>query len=148
MGLQQRIDDDYVKALREGDTTKKDTLRLLRAALHNEAIERHGGLDDDAVIAVLGKQAKQRRDAAEQFEAGGRPELAEQELAELAIIESYLPAQLTDEEIEAEARAAIEASGASGPSDMGKVMGPLMKSLAGRADGKKVSSIVRRLLTE
>lgn len=147
MGLQQRIDDDYLSALREGDVTRKATLRLLRAALQNAEIERGGDLDDDAVVAVLSKQAKQRRDAADQYDAGGRPELAAQERAELAIIESYLPRQLSAEEIEAEARAVIESTGASGPSDMGRVMGALMPALAGRADGGEVSAIVRRMLS-
>jgi uncharacterized protein YqeY len=148
MTLEQRIDEDYITALRSGDALRKSTLRLIRAELQNATIAHGGELDDRSVIALLATQAKERRDSAAQYADAGRVDLAEHELDELGVIEDYLPRQLTPDEIEAETRKQIAAVGATGPSDMGKVMGPLMQKLAGRADGKQVNETVRRLLAE
>jgi uncharacterized protein len=147
MGLEQRIDEDYVAAMKAGEAERRNTLRLLRAALKNAGIEARGPLSEEAVTRVLVQQAKMRRDSIEQYDAGGRADLADAERAELAVIESYLPRQLAPDEIEAEARRVIAAAGAHGPGDMGQVMRQLMADLAGRADGKVASDIVRRLLT-
>jgi len=147
MGLQQRIDEDYVAAMKAGEAERRNTLRLLRAALKNAGIEARGPLSEEAVTRVLAQQAKMRRDSIEQYDAGGRADLADAERAELAVIESYLPRQLAPDEIEAEARRVIAAAGARGPGDVGQVMRQLMADLAGRADGKVASDIVRRLLT-
>lgn len=152
--LEQRITDDLTAAMRAGDEDKKRTLRLLRAAIKNAEIDavtrgvlaRGDALSDDAVLPVIQKQASQRRDAIELYRKGDREELAEQEERELAIIAAYLPQPLSDAEVEALAREHIAAVGATGPADMGKVMGPLSKAIAGRADGKLVSATVRRLL--
>ncbi|MFN2115461.1 MAG: GatB/YqeY domain-containing protein [Anaerolineae bacterium] len=146
MTLEQRIDDDYVTALRAGDDGRKATLRLLRAELKNATIANGGPLDDEAVTRLLAQQAKQRRDSAAQYGAAGRDDLVANEMAELAVIEDYLPRQLAPEEIEEAARRLIDEVGATGPADTGRVMGPLMAQLAGQADGKQVSEIVRRLL--
>lgn len=152
--LEARLDADLTAAMRSGDEERKQTLRLLKAALKNAAIEAVGrngfksgdALDEAAVEAVLRKQAKQRRDSIEQFQRGGREDLAAAEARELTIIEAYLPQALSQDEVEAAVRAQIAAVGASGPQDLGKVMGPLSKALAGRADGKLLSDMVRRIL--
>lgn len=152
--LEAQLDADLTAAMRAGDVDRKQTLRLIKAALKNAAIEAVGkggfksgdALEQAAVEAVLRKQAKQRRDSIEQYQRGGREDLAAAESLELAIIEAYLPQALSLEEVEAAARAQIAAVGAAGPQDLGKVMGPLSKALAGRADGKLLSDTVRRLL--
>ena len=152
--LEQAIIDDLKKAMRDGDGLRKKTLRSIRAAIQRAQLDlvakaklaKGEPLDAAQVEAVIQKQAKQRRDALEQFEAGGRPDLAEVESAELEIIENYLPKQLDDAAIEAAVQEAIAESGATGPSDMGKVMAVLMPKLSGRADGKRVSAAVRAAL--
>ena len=150
MTLKNQLNDDLKAAMRRGDDVRKSVIRLLRAAIHNE--EKPGTrepieLDDDGVIAVLGRQAKQRRDSIEAFRQGGRQDLVDKEEAELAIITEYLPEQMTEGEVRALATAAIENVGASGPQEMGKVMGSLMPQVKGKADGKMVSGIVTELLT-
>jgi uncharacterized protein YqeY len=153
-GTPARIEAELVAAMRAGDDDRKRTLRSLKAAIKNaeiEAVSRGklalgASLDEAAVQAVLRTQAKQRRDAIELYDRGGRPELSAIERAELAIIEGYLPQPLGLAEVEAAARAQIQAVGATSPADLGKVMGPLSKSLAGRVDGKVLSDLVRRLL--
>jgi uncharacterized protein YqeY len=153
--LEARLVEDLTEAMRAGDPDRKLTLRGLRAAIQNAALdevargklELGGSLDEAGVMAVLQKQAKQRRDSIEQFRLGGREDLVELEARELKILESYLPRQLGEAEIEAEVRRIIaELGGDLGPSDMGKVMGPVMAAVAGLADGKRVGAIVRRVL--
>ena len=146
MTLEQRITDDYTAAMRAGDEPRKQTLRLVRAALKNAAIDARHPLTDAEVEDCLRREARQRHDSIEQYAAGRRDDLVAAERAELAIIESYLPAGLSTDEIEAAARAQITAVGARSPQELGKVMGPLMKTLAGRADGNQVRAIVLRLL--
>ena len=147
MQLEQRIDADLKDAMRAGDATRKNTLRLIRAAAKNASIEAGGGpLEDAVIIGILQKQAKQRADSIEQFEKAEREDLASVERSELAIIREYLPDQLSDQEIEAAVREQIKSVGASGMADIGRVMGPLMKALHGQADGQRISSIVRQLL--
>lgn len=144
--LKEQIQQDLQQAMRSADVERKTTLRMLSAAVHNAEIEARKELDDEAVISVIQKQAKQRRESISQFREGSREDLAAKEEAELAILEAYLPAQATPEEIEVEARAAIAETGASGPRDMGKVMPILTRKFAGRADGRVISEVVRRLL--
>ncbi len=147
MELEARIEEELKAALRSGDVPRKNTLRLIRAAIKNASIEAGGGLiGDEAVVAILQKQAKQRGDSIEQFEAAGRDDLVAAEKEELEIIQELLPRQLTDEEIEAAVLEHIAAVGAKGPGDIGQVMGPLMSALKGAADGQRVSKIVRRTL--
>lgn len=146
MALAERLNDDYMTAMRAGDEVRRNTLRLLRAAIKNAEIEARGPLDDGGVLRVLQAQAKQRRDSIALFEQGGRSDLVASESAELAIIEGYLPIQLSDADIEAIAREHIAAAGATTAADIAKFMGPLMKALQGRADGRRVNEIVRRLL--
>jgi hypothetical protein len=147
VGLEERIQFDYIAAMRSGDTARKDALRFLRSALRYASIEARGPLDDAQVGRVLRQQAKMRRDSIEQFEKGGREDLASQERAELAVIESYLPQQMDAAELEAIARRVIADVGATAPGDMGRVMRPLMEAIGDRADGKTASDTVRRLLS-
>lgn len=150
--IQERLAQDLKEAMRARDAVRLRTIRSIRAALQEREIEaRTGGdaaLGDDDVLAVLQKQAKQRRDAMDQYHAAGRDDLAAGEEAELAVIESYLPQQLGDDEIRKVLHRLIAATGAAGPRDLGKVMGAAVKELRGRADGRRINEIARALLTE
>ena len=148
MSLKDKISDDLKQALRESDDVRKRTLRLLLAAVHNAEIEKGGPLDDSGALAVIAKQAKQRRESAEEFRKGGRQDLVEREEAEAAVLQAYLPAAMSREEIAATARKVIAEVGAQGPRDVGKVMPVLVKQLAGRAEGSEISAVVRELLAE
>jgi len=148
VSLKDKISDDLKQALREGDDVRKRTLRLLLAAVHNAEIEKGGPLDDSGALAVIAKQAKQRRESAEEFRKGGRQDLVEREEAEEAVLQTYLPAAMSREEIVAAARKVIAEVGAQGPRDVGKVMPVLVKQLAGRAEGGEISAVVRELLAE
>jgi uncharacterized protein len=148
MSLQTRIDDDIKTAMRAKDSARLGTLRLLKAALKNAAIEKGAGdLEDSDAAAVIRKQIKQREDSIEGFEKGGRPELAEAERAEIAVLTPYLPAAMGEAEIAALVTAAIAGAGASSPKDMGTVMKIVTGMAAGRADGKALSQEVRRQLS-
>lgn len=146
MPLTQVIREQLNAAIKGGDTARRDALRLIIAAFDNARIAARHELDDDEAIRVLQREAKQRRDSIEEFRKGNRPDLIAIEEGELAVIESFLPAQLEDGAIVDAARAVIAEVGAQGPSDVGKVMGPLLKRLEGRADGRRVNQIVRDLL--
>lgn len=148
MSLKDKISDDLKQALKEGDDVRKRTLRLLLAAVHNAEIEKGGPLDDSGALAVIAKQAKQRRESAEEFRKGGRQDLVEREEAEAAVLQAYLPSAMSREEIAAAARKVIAEVGAQGPRDVGKVMPVLVKQLAGRAEGSEISAVVRELLAE
>lgn len=151
MDLRQQLMDDLKDAMRQKDELRKRTIRSVIAAIKKAETELDSSgqrivLDDDDILAVIAKQAKQRQESITEFRGAGREDLAAEEEAELAILQAYLPQQLTPEEIEAEARQVIQEVGASGPRDMGKVMKPLMARLKGRADGKMANQIVRELL--
>lgn len=150
MTLSERLTADLKDAMRARDEVRLRTLRSLRSALQTaEIAQRQDGqatLSDDDVLAVLLKQAKQRRESIDQFEQAGRADLATREQDELAVIESYLPRQKSDDEIEAVVRTVVAETGASGPGDLGKVMGPVMGRLRGQADGRRVQEAVRRVL--
>lgn len=148
MSLKDTLMTDMQNALRSGDELRKSTIRMARSAIRNAEIERRGELDDAGVQVVLRKEIKQRRESAEEYEKGKRPELAEKERAEAAILEAYLPQQMPEEEIEAEVRALITELGASGPGDMKRVMPAAMSRLKGRAEGRIVNMVVTRLLSE
>lgn len=146
MPLVQTLRDDMTAAWRAGDVDRRNTLRLLIAALDYARIAAGHDLTDPEAIAALQREARQRRDSIEQYRAGGRDDLVAHEQSELDLITSYLPADLTDEELAELVRAAIAEAGATGPSDLGKVMGPLMKRVAGRAEGGRVNALVREML--
>ncbi len=152
MALKERIAKELKEAMRAGDKARVRTLRLLTAALKKKEIElREGGeatLSEQQELAVLQKEAKQRRESIEQYRAAGREDLVQKEQEELAIIEEYLPRQLDEEEVEKILRDIIETVGARSRRDMGKVMGVAMKRLRGLADGKLVQQVAQRLLTE
>jgi uncharacterized protein YqeY len=148
MSLLERIEGAMRDAMRARDDRRTQTLRMAMAAAHNRKIELRRELTDEETLAVLDKQVKQRRESADLFRSGGREDRATAEEAEAAILMEYLPAQLGADELESMARAAIADTGAASPSDMGKVMGRLSPQTKGRADGRAVSELVRRLLAE
>ena len=149
--LLQQLESDMKDAMRSKDRVRLQTIRLVRAAIKQIEIDsRTAGVSevtDEDAVRVLQKQAKQRRDSITQFRNAGRNDLAETELAELAIIESYLPEQLSEDKIRSTVEAVIARTGADSMKDMGKVMGPAMNELKGRADGGLVQRIVRELLS-
>ena len=147
MSLKDRLIEDLRQAMRQGDERRKSTLRLLRAEITNAEIERGGELSDDDVLAVIAKQAKQRRESMAEFAKGARQDLVDQEEAELQILLSYLPAQMSRDEIEVVARQVIAEVGATSQAQMGEVMRRLMSQLKGRADGSLVNQVVREILT-
>ena len=147
MSLIDQINDDLKAAMKKGDKFRTQTLRSLKSAIKYEEIEAGHELDDQDVQAVIAKQAKQRRDSISEFKKGGRDDLVEAEEAELAVLENYLPAQMSDEEIRAKAETVIAELGVSNMNGMGQVMKQLMAQLKGQADGKVVNQIVRELLS-
>lgn len=144
--LEERIGRDLVAAVKSGDRLTVATLRLVRAAAKNQEVARRRPLTDEEWHEVLRHQAKMRREAIAGFEQGNRPEQAEQERAELTVLQAYLPQQLGDEEIRAALAGAIAATGATGPGDLGRVMAAAMPSLRGRADGATVNRLARQML--
>nr|BCX01178.1 MAG: aspartyl-tRNA amidotransferase subunit B [Bacteroidota bacterium] len=150
MRLSERLQTDLKEAMRQQDMIRLDTLRLIRAELMEQAIAKgyrsRTDFPDELVLEVLQRQAKKRREAIAQFEAAGRMDLAERERRELAIIESYLPQPLSEEELRAFIQSVIAELGASGPGDLGRVMSTIMPRLRGRADGSRVQRLVREAL--
>ena len=145
--LKARLAEDVKGAMRSGDKQRLGTLRLAMAALKQREVDERIELDDAAVLSVLEKMLKQRRDSVEQFEKAGRDDLVAQETAEIAVLSAYMPRQLTDEELVDAVAASIAELEASSMKDMGKVMGQLKGRLQGQADMGKVSQLVRARLT-
>ena len=145
--LKQKLTDDLKQAMRDGDTVKRSVIRLTMAAIKNAEIARQTTLEDADILGVIAKEVRQRKESIEAFKQGDRPDLAAQEEAELAILQEYLPQQMTREEVIAEARRVIEEVGAQGLSDKGKVMPKLIAQLKGRADGREINAVVSELLT-
>lgn len=146
MGLKEQIVEDMKNAMRAKDAGKLGTIRMLTAAMKQKEVDDRVELTDTHVLAIIEKMIKQRKDSITQFEAGGRQDLADIEKAELVVLSSYMPAALSQSEIEAEVASAV--AGASGPQDMGKVMAALKAKLAGRADMSAVSGMVKAALTK
>ncbi len=146
MTLKARITEDMKDAMRAKDTARLSTVRLLLAAIKQREVDERRELPDADVLAVIDKMVKQRRDSIAQFEAGKRMDLVAIEQSELEVLQGYLPKQLSDAEIDAIVAASIVATGAAGPSGMGKVMGELKGQLAGRADMSIVSAKVKARL--
>lgn len=146
MSLQDKLLDDLKAAMRQHDDTRVSTLRMLRSACNYAEIEKRCTLDDAGVLSVIEKDVKRHRESIEAFQKGNRPELAAKEEAELQILLTYLPKQLSRDEIVAAAREAIAQVGATGKGEMGKVMGVLAPRMKGKADGRLVSQIVTDLL--
>lgn len=147
--LEQRIHDDLTTAIRGRDEVGSATLRMAITALTNEAKSgsEERTLSDDEVIAVLGREAKKRREAATAYDDANRPELAARERAELAVLEGYLPAQLSDDELAALVAAAVAETGADSPKAMGLVMKAVTPKVAGRAEGGRVAAAVKAALS-
>jgi uncharacterized protein YqeY len=148
-----RLNEDLKAAMRAKDKVRLRTLRSLRSALKNKEIDqRQGGADtvlsEQDQLAVLRKEVSQRKDSIEQYEAAGRDDLVEKEQAELAVLEEYLPAPMSDDELRSRLEAIVEEVGASSMGDMGPVMGRAMSELRGRVDGSRVQEMVRDLLQE
>ena len=148
MALQQQVMEQMKVAMRAKDKTALEALRAIKSALLLAQTEAGGkdGLSEDEEVKLVQKQVKQRKDSAAIFKEQGRDDLAEPELAQVAVIEQFLPEQASEEEIEKAVDQAIEQTGASGMKDMGKVMGMVSKQLAGQADGKAISTIVKKKL--
>ena len=143
-----RLQSDLTDAIRERDGVRSSTLRMVLTAVSNAEVagKEHRDLTDDEVMAVVVKEAKKRREAADAFIGAGRTELAEKEQAELACLEGYLPKQLSDEEIDAVVAEAVAATGASGMKDMGKVMGVVKPKIGDQAEGGRVAAAVKNAL--
>ncbi|MFM6986948.1 MAG: GatB/YqeY domain-containing protein [Hydrogenophaga sp.] len=146
MSLKQKVNDDVKAAMLAKDTERRDTIRLLTAAIKQKEVDERIELDDAGVIAVIDKMVKQRKDSIAAFEQGGRADLAAREAAELTVLQAYLPARLSAEEVAAEVKAIVAELGAKGPGDMGKVMGAVKARLAGKADMGQVSAAVKAAL--
>lgn len=144
--LKQKLADDLKQAIRSGDKVRRSVIRLVMAAAKNAEIARQAPLDDTALLGIIAKEIRQRKESIEAFRLGKRDDLVAQEEAELAILQGYLPEQMTREEIIAEARQVIEEVGAEGLGDKGKVMPRLITQLKGRADGREINAVVTELL--
>src|ERR1041385_1156490 len=143
MSLKQQIISDLTSSMKAQDVPRTSTLRMVKAAVMNREIEKGGELDDDEMMKLLRSLVKQRRDSVEQYEKGGRQDLADKEKSEIAVIEAYLPQAASQEEIEAAVAAAIAETGASSVKDMGKVMKATQAAMAGKnADGRTLSEVV------
>jgi uncharacterized protein len=146
LSITERIQADTTAAAKARDRERLAALRLLLDALNKEAKEARGTLDEQREIAVLRRERKRRGEAAEAYRKGGRSELAASEEGEAAMIEGYLPAEISDEELEALIADALSETGAASPKEMGKVMSAVMSKAGGRADGRRVSELVRSKL--
>lgn len=146
MSLKEQLTEDMKSAMRAKETGRLAAVRLIISEVKRKELDEQTQLDDTQVLAVIEKMIKQRKDSISQFEAGNRPDLANIEKAEMVILSAYMPAGLSDEEIAAEVAAAVAETGATGPQDMGKLMGVLKPKLAGRADMTVVSGLVKKAL--
>ncbi|ADN09514.1 GatB/YqeY domain-containing protein [Sulfurimonas autotrophica] len=146
MSLRETINQDVKNAMKAKDTKKRDALRLLTSAFKQIEVDERKELTDEDVIKIIQTQVKRRNDAASQYKEAGRDDLMQIELDEITYYETYLPKQLSDEELTTEVKAIVEKTGASSMKDMGKVMGMASKELAGKADGKRISDAVKKAL--
>ena len=144
--LQQKLTDDLKQAMKGGDTVKRSVIRLVMAAIKNAEIAKQKALEDGDILGIIAKEVRQRKESIEAFKEGDRPELAANEEAEMAILKAYMPAQMSRDEIVAEARKVIEEVGAGGLGDKGKVMPQLIAKLKGKADGREINEVVTELL--
>lgn len=145
--LKERINEDMKAAMRAKDAARLSAIRLLQAAIKQKEVDERIVADDTAVVSIVEKQIKQRKDSIEQFAKAGRTELVDKETAELELLSGYLPQQMSDAELTAAVEAAIAESGAAGPQGMGKVMALLKPRIAGRADMGKASALVKQRLS-
>ena len=144
--LKQKLSDDLKQAMRSGDTLKRGAIRMLMAAINNAEIARQAKLKDSDIFGVIAKEVRQHRESIDAFKQGNRQDLVDKEEAELAVLQGYLPQQMTRAEVVEAARKVIAEVGAAGPGDKGKVMPSLMAQLRGRADGREINEVVSELL--
>ena len=147
MSLKEQINDDIKTAMREKDNAKRDALRLLSSAMKQIEVDERKELSDEDVIKIIQKQVKQRNDAMAQYKEAGREDLYDQEAAEAAIFETYLPKQLSDEELETALKSIIAEVGVETMKDIGRVMGAASKTLGAQADGKRINECAKELLS-
>ncbi len=147
MALKERLDAELKTAMKEKDAVKVSGIRLLKSAVKYREIERAKALDDPEVLGVVASEIKRRRDSVEQYRAGNRPDLADREEAEIRVLQGWLPAQLTPDELRAKVDEVVRRVGASGPKDMGAVMKALLPEVQGKAEGKTVSELVKARLS-
>lgn len=147
MSLREQINNDIKTAMKEKDNAKRDALRLLSSAMKQIEVDERKELSDEDVIKIIQKQVKQRNDAMAQYRDAGREDLYEQEASEAAIFETYLPQQLSDDELATKIKEIIEQTGATTMKDIGKVMGTASKTLGASADGKRINECAKKLLS-
>ncbi len=145
--LQQKLNDDLKQAMKDGDVVKRSVIRLVMAAIKNAEIAKQKALEDGDILGVIAKEIRQRKESIEAFKEGNRPELAANEEAEMAVLEAYMPAQMSRDEIVAEAKKVIGEVGAKSLRDKGKVMPQLIARLKGKADGREINEVVTELLS-
>lgn len=146
--LQKRISDNIKQAMKSGDTLKRDTLRMLMAAVKNGEGAKLAPLDEGEILAIISKDVKRHQESIDAFKKGNRQDLVDKETAEMAILQSYLPKQLGRDQIVTAVKEVMAAVGAKGPGDKGKVMQQLMPKLKGKADGKAINDVVTQLLSQ
>ena len=146
--LRAKLSDELKHSMRSGDTLKRDTLRMLIASVNNAEIAKQSALTDADILGVVSKEVKRRQESIDAFKKGNRPDLVAREEAEMAVLQSYLPKQMTRDEVIAAAREVIASVGAKGMGDKGKVMQQLMPKLKGKADGKEINDAVTGLLQQ
>ncbi|MFC1972052.1 GatB/YqeY domain-containing protein [Chloroflexota bacterium] len=144
--LKAKLTDDLKQAMKAGETVTRSVIRLVMSAIKNAEIARQSDLADPDILGIIAKEVKQRQESIEAFKQGNRPDLVAQEEAEMAVLEKYLPQQMTRDEIIAEVKRVIAEVGAQGPGDKGKVMSKIIPQLKGRADGREINDIVTELL--
>ena len=148
MDLKSQLNESMKDAMRSGDTVRKNTTRMALAAIKKAEVDKQTTLDDPAVIVLLQKEIKNRKEAVEEAKKANREDLVQENLAEIAVLESFLPAAMPKDELRELVKAAIDETGACGPVDMGRVMKAALKKVAGRAPGGEVSAMVRELLAK
>jgi uncharacterized protein YqeY len=146
--VRQRLEEDLKSAMRSGDTASRDAIRYILSAVKNAEIDARGSGAPADSVAALRRLGKQLTDAIEQYESAGRQDLADHEAAQLAVLKRYLPAELSDDELDALVAATVAETGAAGPKDMGRVMPVALQRVAGRADGRRVSAAVKAALAQ
>jgi uncharacterized protein YqeY len=146
--IKQRLADDIKRAMKDGDTVKRSILRLLMSSVNNAEIAKRADLENADILGIIAKEVRQHQESIESFKQGNRQDLVAKEEAELAILQGYLPQQMTREEIVEAAHQVMAEVGAQGPGDKGRVMQQLMPKLKGRADGKEINNIVTELLSQ
>lgn len=146
MSLKDKLMQDLKSAMKDKDKIKKSVITLIRSDIKQYEVDSRNEIDDKGIIEIIAKQLKQRKDALEEFQKGNRQDLVDESKREIEVLLTYLPKQLTEEEIREIVRDTIDELGVQGPKEMGKVMGALMPKLKGKADGKLISKIVKELL--